>query len=161
MVEDVDRFLRVSVDCEVVYKQKLDLRIVLDLLHVLGQILTLQNGKTVKEIAVVHELASEVLSAGLDATGCQEVGFSCICHAVDSDILPVIHEREGEHLLDSAVVVNPAVACSEVLNSGISIEHGAEPQVRFETAVPGFQIWPFNLSFVGRRHGYGRPEIMA
>ena len=140
MVEDVDRFLRVPIDREVVYEQQRDFQVVPDLLCVPGQVLTLEHGKTVQHLAVVHELAPDVPPAGLDAAGCKEVRLPRVGNPVDTHILPVSHEGEGMHLPDRAVIVDPAVAGLAALDSGVPVQDGTQPEVDEEAVVSGLQV---------------------
>ena len=73
MVQDLDPFLGVSADSEVINEQQLDPCIVPDPLAVLVQIfLPVEDDQFVQQIAIVYKLAAVIAPACLYTTGRQE-----------------------------------------------------------------------------------------
>lgn len=70
-VEDVDGFLRVLVDCEVIDEKELDLQVILQLAFVTGVVVPAEPQHVFHEFRILDELASDLPPAGLH-TGCAE-----------------------------------------------------------------------------------------
>ena len=66
MVQDLDPFLGITADCEVINEQQLDPCIVPDPLTVLIQIfLPVENNQLVQQVAIVYKLTAVITFAGL------------------------------------------------------------------------------------------------
>lgn len=84
MVQDLDPFLGVSADSEVINEQQLDPCIVPDPLAVLVQIfLPVEDDQFVQQIAIVYKLAAVIVPACLYTTGRQEIGLACASDSID------------------------------------------------------------------------------
>ena len=86
MVQDLDPFLGITADREVINEQQLDPCIVPDPLTVLIQIfLPVEDDQFVQQIAIVYKLAAVIAPACLYTTGRQEIRYCCRGSPVFSD----------------------------------------------------------------------------
>ena len=111
MVQDLDPFLRVSTDSEVINEQQLDPCIISNSLAVFVQIyLPVGDDQFVHQIAIVYKLAAVITPACLYTTGRQEIGLACAGDSLDSHILPVLSEMELQDLFNSGIIIDATIA---------------------------------------------------
>ena len=90
MVQDLDPFLGVSADSEIINEQQLDTCIVPDPLVVLAQIfLPVEDDQFIQQIAIVYKLTAVIAPTCLYTTGRQEIGLARAGNSIDPYILPV------------------------------------------------------------------------
>ena len=117
MVQDLDPFLGVSADSEVINEQQLDPCIVPDPLTVLVQIfLPVEDDQFVQQIAIVYKLAAVIAPACLYTAGRQEIGLACAGDSIDPYILPVLSEVEFQDLFNSGIIIDATVTGFQVLS---------------------------------------------
>ena len=117
MVQDLDSFLRVSADSEVIDEQQLDPRIIPDSLTVLVQIfLSVKDDQFVQQIAIAYKLAAVIAPARLYTTGRRETGLARAGDSIDSHILPVLSEVKFQDLFNSGIIIDASIAGFQVFS---------------------------------------------
>ena len=111
MVQDLDPFLGVSADREVINEQQLDPRIIPDPLAVLVQIfLPVENNQFVQQVAIVHKLTAVITPACLYTTGRQEIRLASTGDSINPYILSVLSEVEFQDLFNSGIIIDATIA---------------------------------------------------
>ena len=141
MVQDLDPFLGVSADREVVNEQQLDPRIIPDPLAVLVQIfLPVENNQFVQQVAIVHKLTAVITPACLYTTGRQEIRLASTGDSINPYILSVLSKVEFQDLFNSGVIIDATIAGFQFFSHSTLIDQAAEPQVRFKPLIEGFYV---------------------
>ena len=141
MVQDLDPFLGVSADREVINEQQLDPRIIPDPLAVLVQIfLPVENNQFVQQVAIVHKLTAVITPACLYTTGRQEIRLASTGDSINPYILSVLSKVEFQDLFNSGVIIDATIAGFQFFSHSTLIDQAAEPQVRFKPLIEGFYV---------------------
>ncbi len=144
MVQDLDPFLRIPADGEVINEQKLDPCIVLNHFTVLAQIfLTVEDNQFIQQIAVVYKLTAVIAPTCFYTTGRQKVGLACASHSIDPDVLPVLSKVEFQNLINSDIIIDTPVTGFQVLGCSAFVDQTAEPQICFKSLIDGFYVLRF------------------
>ena len=111
MVQDLDPFLGVSADSEIINEQQLDTCIVPDPLAVLAQIfLPVEDDQFIQQIAIVYKLTAVIAPTCLYTTGRQEIGLARAGNSIDPYILPVFSKVKFQDLFNSGIIIDAPVA---------------------------------------------------
>ena len=122
MVQDLDPFLGVSADSEVINEQQLDPCIVPDPLTVLIQIfLPVENNQLVQQVAIVYKLTAVITFARFYTTGRQEIRLACAGDSIDPDVLLVLSEMKFQDLINGGIIVDASVAGFQILGQSTFI----------------------------------------
>jgi len=141
MVQDLDPFLGISADSEVINEQQLNPCIVPDPLTVLVQIfLPVENNQFVQQIAIVYKLTAVITPACFHTTGRQEIGLASTGDSIDPHILPVLSEVEFQDLFNSGIIIDAPVTGFQILRHSPLIDQAAEPQIGFKPLIEGFYV---------------------
>ena len=116
MVQDLDPFLGVSADSEVIDEQQLDPCIVSDPLTILVQVfLAVEDDQFVQQVTIVYELTTVITSACFHTTGRQEIRLAGTGDSIDPDVLPVLSEMKFQDLINGGIIVDASVAKAPLL----------------------------------------------
>ena len=144
MVQDLDPFLRIPADGEVINEQKLDPCIVPDPLTVLIQVfLAVEDNQFVQQVTIVYELTTVITSACFHTTGRQEIRLAGTGDSIDPDVLPVLSKVEFQNLINSDIIIDTPVTGFQVLGCSAFVDQTAEPQICFKSLIDGFYVLRF------------------
>src|SRR5699024_10150870 len=144
MIQNLDPFLGIPADSEIINEQQLDPCIVPDPLTVLIQIfLPVENDQFVQQVTIVYELTTVITSACFHTTGRQEIRLAGTGDSIDPDVLPVLSEMKFQDLINGGIIVDASVAGFQILGQSTFIDQAAEPQICFKPVVECFYVLRF------------------
>lgn len=141
MVQNLDLFLGVSADSEVINEQQLDPRIVSDSLTIFVQIfLPVDNNQFVQQVAKVYKLTTVITPAGFFVADRQEVGLARTGDSINPHIMPVLSKVKFQDMFNSGIIIDASVTGFQVLSRSPLVDRAAEPQIGFKSLIEGLRF---------------------